>query len=267
MNLEKIGVVPRRTANPKEAQQFIEEEGSAILTGLGLSAEEACEAAYAIFGDKVLAVPEAACVYDGGEMDSRPPGHSNETQSRCHTDGFSYGDKYPDYILLLCAKHSEVGGESFLVDGYSLVEEMETDPDLKWMPDALSKVRIDQTEPGMQVSTNTIIKTGPNGRKMLLMADETYQRPREDSEDPDRDQQMIRGWRQTVDDLANKITKFKLYPGEASIIDNYRLFHGREAYEDIERLMWRVWIWTDDCSFGLPDGLLHSDSRYARRRE
>ncbi len=48
------------------------------------------------------------------------------------------------------------------------------------------------------------------------------------------------------------------------MIDNYRMFHGREPYADLDRLMWRVWIWTDE-SKGVPEGMLHSDSRYANQ--
>ena len=265
MDLEKVGVVPRRTADPEEALRFIREDGGAILTGLGLRAEDACQAACDVFGEKALAVPEAAKVFDGGEKADQPKGRSQTTQSRSHTDGFAYGDKYPDYVLLLCANQCAVGGESFLVDGYALLEEMEDDPEHSWLPEALNSVKVDQTEIGLQISTNTIVKTGPNGRKMLLMADEEYQRPREDSADPERDRQMIHAWRRIVDDVGNRIARFKLCPGEAFVIDNYRLFHGRDCYEDPNRSMWRVWIWTKDCSYGLPDGILHSDHRYAHR--
>lgn len=35
------------------------------------------------------------------------------------------------------------------------------------------------------------------------------------------------------------------------------MFHGRDPYQDEERLLWRVWIWTDGC-FALPEGELQS---------
>jgi hypothetical protein len=46
------------------------------------------------------------------------------------------------------------------------------------------------------------------------------------------------------------------------VIDNYRMMHGREGYADLDRQMWRVWVWTTSA-WGVPDGPLHSDSRYA----
>ena len=264
MRLDQVGVVPKRTADPQEALRLVKQAGAAILTGLGREAEDGRQAAMAVFGDKLLAVPPAAIVNEGGDKDRRPMGLTYETRSKCHSDGYAYGDKYPDYILLLCNKHSEEGGESFLVDGYKMLEVMAEDPEVGWIPQALNTVRINQTEAGMQPSTSTIVKTSPMGRKMLLMANEIDQRPRDDSTDPVRDQEMLVKWRETIYEATDHIPHFKLYPGEAYVVDNYRLFHGREAYTDIDRNMWRVWVWTEDSAFGLPDGLLHSDSRNAR---
>lgn len=264
MDLSRVGVVPERTADPQEALRLVQRDGAAILTGLGRDAEDGRQAAMAVFGDKVLAVPPAAIVNEGGDKDRRPDGLTNETRSKCHSDGYAYGDRYPDYVVLLCEKHSEEGGESFLVDGYAMLDEMATDADLRWIPEALSSVPINQTEAGMQTSTSTIVKMSPNGRKMLLMANEMDQRPHDDSIDPERDEEMMRKWRETIYEATDHIPRFKLYSGEAYIVDNYRLVHGREPYSDVDRSMWRVWIWTDDCAFGLPDGMLHSDSRNAR---
>ncbi len=264
MDLSSVGVVPKRTADPLEALSLVRSDGAAIFTGLGLDGEEGRKASYAVFGDDVLAVPSAARVFIGGEQDRIPEGHSNATRSHTHTDGYSYGEKYPDYILLLCARHCEAGGESFLVDGYALLDLIGDDPEYGWLPDALSTVQVNQTEPGMQLSMGTIVKMNPEGRKMLLMAGDQDQRPMDDSANPERDSEMIKTWRRLVESAADIIPRFKLLSGEAFIIDNYRLFHGRDPYEDMNRLMWRVWIWTRECAYGLPEGVLHSDSRYAR---
>jgi len=40
------------------------------------------------------------------------------------------------------------------------------------------------------------------------------------------------------------------------------MLHGRDAYTDLDRLLWRVWVWTS-ASLGVPDLPLHSDTRYA----
>ena len=46
------------------------------------------------------------------------------------------------------------------------------------------------------------------------------------------------------------------------MVDNYRMFHGRDPYTDADRMLWRVWVWTRDA-LGVPELELASDSRYA----
>jgi hypothetical protein len=53
-----------------------------------------------------------------------------------------------------------------------------------------------------------------------------------------------------------------LLPGQTLVVDNYRLLHGRDAYEDLQRMLWRIWVWTTD-SLGVPDLPLASDTRHA----
>jgi gamma-butyrobetaine dioxygenase len=264
VELHKVGAEPRRSADPEEAGRILDQDGVVILTGLGPEEEDAHQAAVAVFGDRLIHLPPGAEVQEaGGPLVRRPKGLTNEIRSECHTDGYAYGDKYPDFVLLLCSKHSEEGGESFLVDGYALLDQMAADPEFDWLPEALLSVPINQTEADMQPSLGTILTMSPKGRRMLLMANYQIQRPNEESADPARDKEMIEKWRANVWEATRQIPRFKLVAGEAYIIDNYRFFHGREAYSDQERLMWRLWIWTDECGFGLPSGDLHSDNRNA----
>jgi hypothetical protein len=50
--------------------------------------------------------------------------------------------------------------------------------------------------------------------------------------------------------------RFRVEAGEALLIDNYRMLHGREAFDNDarERKLWRVWCWTDESN-GLPQGM------------
>jgi gamma-butyrobetaine dioxygenase len=234
-----------------------------VLTGVAPGAEAARALAWNLFGDRVLAIPDAAIVRDGGEKDRRPNGLDNTVPSRPHTDGFAYGDRYPDHFLLSCDHHCAVGGQSFLLDGYAILDAIAADPAIAWVATALEQVAIDQTEEGMQPSISPIVQRAPSGRLMLR---NTYgESPAPDSADPERDAEMIRIWKDTIWEAASSITaaeRPRIVAGEAVIIDNYRMFHGREAFADVERLMWRVWVWTESGA-GVPDGLLHSDSRYA----
>ncbi len=255
-----FGIVPERTAEPNEVASLVRCHGAAILTGVGRSAEAAVELPGAIFGDAVLAVPPAAEVRDAGGQDRRYTGVSQHTRLRCHTDGFSYGDRYPDYFLLLCEDASPEGGESMLVDGDALFDWLAAEPTTAAFAARLQTVPVEQTEPGKRRSTAPLVGRSPSNRRMFRRFPE--QAPADDAVDPEADAAMIARWQQLIDDVSLFSPRFKLAPGEAVVIDNYRVFHGREPYADWCRKMWRVWIWTT-AGCGVPDGLLHSDSRYA----
>jgi hypothetical protein len=45
--------------------------------------------------------------------------------------------------------------------------------------------------------------------------------------------------------------RFLLHPGELLCLDNYRVFHGREPYAGSDRILHKLWAWTD-MAFGLP---------------
>ena len=54
------------------------------------------------------------------------------------------------------------------------------------------------------------------------------------------------------------VSRFMLESGEALVIDNYRVLHGRDGYTaegfESDRKIWRIWCWTDR-SKGLPEGV------------
>ena len=252
-------MTPKRTADPIAARAIVEADGAVIVTGLDTASVAGVDLAGAMFGDDLLSAPDPSEVRVGGDRDRRPATIDNTTALLPHTDGFAYGQRYPDYFLLLCAASSPVGGESFLVDGYAVVEQLEAGGDAHIVA-RLEAVAVDQTEPGMQRSIDPIIGRAPSGRKMLRLF--PFQRPAAESTEPDADAQMIALWRDTIMDASAAAPRFRLEPGEAVVIDNYRMMHAREAYADLDRQMWRVWIWTT-TSVGVPDGPLHSDSRYA----
>ncbi len=256
----------RRVADRSEALAVAAAEGAVIITGVAPGPEAARQLAHDVFGERALAIPESAMVREGGMMDRRPEGLDNTTRSKPHTDGYSYGDECPDYFLLACEHHSEVGGESLMLDGYAILDALAADPASAWISEALPTRVIDQTEPGKRTSLSTIVQTAPSGRRMLRRTADQFPLP--DSDDPERDAEMIRRWKEAIDQAADAVSgaeRPKLLAGEAVLVDNYRMFHGREAYEDLDRLMWRVWVWSDEAR-GVPEGMLHSDSRYADQR-
>jgi alpha-ketoglutarate-dependent taurine dioxygenase len=251
---------PMSTRDPAEARLLVERWGAAVLTGWGTSADDAVAAAHAIFGADVLQAPSPSEVRIGGDRDRRLPTIDNTTPLPPHTDGFAYGDRYPDYFLLSCAHASPAGGESFLVDGEAVLDELAARRGGRDLVERLQTVPIDQTEPEMQRSVSPIVGRTSSGRLMLRRF--PFQRAAEDSAEPIRDATMIDAWRDAIAAAGERAFRFKLEAGDIAVIDNYRMMHGREGYADLERQMWRVWIWTTSA-WGVPDGRLHSDSRYA----
>jgi alpha-ketoglutarate-dependent taurine dioxygenase len=255
------GVVPTRTSDPLEAARLVRAEGAAILTGVAGTGASAMAVARAVFAEHVRAVPEAAEVRAGGVMDLAVRRVSPEEALGVHTDGFSYGDDYPDYFLLLCARDSAVGGESFFVDGYRLLDALADTPEGAEVVERMVSVPVDQTEEGMHRSVSPLVGRTATGRRMVRRFPD--QRPAAGSTDPAADAELIATWDHLCRTAATHAPRFRLAPGEVAVIDNYRMLHGREPYQDHERLMWRVWVWTDEAH-GIPAGSLASDVRYAR---
>lgn len=265
-SLAAANVTPERTDDPDRVLDLVARDGVAIVSGVGPGAAAAVQLAHRVFADRASAVPEAALVREGGVMDRRPAGLDHSVRSNAHTDGYSYGDHYPDHFLLACDRHCPEGGESILLDGYALLDALAATPATSWVAEGLRTVVVDQTEEGKRTAVSTIVQTSPSGRTMLRRTID--QRPALLSADPARDAEMIATWKATIEaavDAVPAAQRTRLGAGEAVVIDNYRMLHGREPYTDLERTMWRVWVWTDTC-VGVPEGLLHSDSRYAGAR-
>jgi len=230
-------------------------DGAAILTGWGPSAEDAQAAAHAIFGSTVLAVPEPARVYEGGEGDRKPFGA--DVPLPLHTDGFAYGALACDHFLLSCVIDGDTGGESVLVDGYRMVDELAvTDPELHHF---VTEVAIDQTEPDMRPFVAPLVHARGSGRRVVRRP--SFILPAPDSTDPEHDTMLMHRWAAVTETARIGAQRFRLEPGDVACIDNDRVLHSRDPFTG-ERLMWRVWIWTTSGD-GTPSGMLHSDARYA----
>ena len=251
---------PLRSADPREVRAAVARDGVAVLTGRGDTADDAVETARALFGDSIRELPPPAEVRAGGVRDRAARGVDRTTPLEPHTDGFAYGDRYPDHFLLACARSSAEGGESFAVDGLAVLAELAAGPDGAALVERMATVPIEQTEPGMRGSVSPLVGRAPSGRTMLRRF--PFQAPAATSDDPEADAAMIGAWHAAVAAAGERAARFKLEAGDVVAFDNYRMLHGREPYADSERLMWRVWVWTDEA-LGVPDGRLHSDSRYA----
>lgn len=254
-----VGLVPERTNDPARARTLVGAHGAAILTGAGTGEEAALAVARAVFGDEIVALPPPAPIRPGPESEKRTADDGTR-RGYAHTDGYAYGDALPDHFLLLVDHQCPVGGANFLVDGWGLLETLAGHEATATLAADLARVAIDQTEPGMRPSVSPAVLTGPNGAPMVRR--HLDQRPRADSDRPLVDAAMIGAWHAAVEEAARRAPSFRVESGEAVIVDNRRMLHGRETYQDPNRSLWRVWVWTP-LSLAVPEGTLHSDRRYA----
>jgi len=248
----------RRVETTAAALEALREHGACVLAGCGGSREQAAELPKALFGERLRAAPEPAEV-SNRVLSGR--GILKDESFRAHTDGHAYGDLFPDYFLLLCSHACASGGGNFLVDGYAVLDGLAADPEQAWAPSALEARAVDQTS--RLPSITPVVLRAPCGRRALrcrLPGPPTAfaaQRVAADSDDPDRDAAMLRAYHEAVERAAAAAPRVFLRPGDALVVDNYRMFHGRDAYSDEGRLLWRVWVWTDGAR-GVPEGELCS---------
>jgi gamma-butyrobetaine dioxygenase len=224
-----------------------------------------------VLGSLAPVVPEPAPIKEnGGNADRNytglpgaEPGLVVPFQTG-HTDGFAYGDRYPDFIFLLCVQPAVSGGESFVVDTYRILDELAASPveEDRAFHRFLMTTPVEQTEPGYQTSLAPVIGLAAGARRMSRWT--PVQRP--DDTLPAEERERHAGWLARWRDLAHEASvaapRFVLQPGETICLDNYRMLHGRTGFDDVERTLWRIWAWTTEAP-AVPEGMLFSDSRFA----
>ena len=144
---------------------------------------------------------------------------------------------------------------------------------------AASKVAVNEQGSTDPAFISPIVRPAPGGRRIVTMATggqhpasatqkraAKAMRPSDDSrvstnnragwdeeEAYDRDQRMIDGYKDAVFSATAHAPRFKVQPGEAIIVDNYKLWHIREGFTSLERKSWRVWMWKEGDCYGVAD--------------
>jgi hypothetical protein len=265
------GLLPRRVASPGAAYDAVRRDGAVILTGCGCERADARAIAARVLATLDPVIPDPAPIKEGGGNADRSyaglpgaePGLLVPFQTG-HTDGFAYGDRYPDFIFLLCVRPALAGGESFVVDTYRLLDGLATSAsgEDRAFHQFLLTTPVEQTEPGFQTSLAPVVGMNATGRRMSRWT--PVQRP--DGALAESERTRHAGWLARWRDMAYAASlaapRFVLQPGEAICLDNYRMLHGRTGFDDTERTLWRIWAWTNEAP-AVPDGMLFSDSRFA----
>ena len=287
------GWVAVRTSDPREALEALRRDGGCIFRvapeaeAVKLSMYEqrelAADVPRMVFGDS-LATRKLPARLAGGGWDGREwrgwrgcasvdRGH---IPNKPHMDRGPYG-LYSDYFCMVCFEsptkgdYVGVGGDggSLLLDGYDIVDAL---------PERDEMFTVATQNPGYeqkQIWRSPMCQWTTRGRLLLREPVDGHTdngvappNPRRDAgrgrlnrdlEEPvpgehwDTGRAMINHFREAVVKADLYAPRYVVGPGEALLIDNYRMLHGRDPFVG-GRIMWRVMCWTDERMYEkLPD--------------
>lgn len=262
-------VVPPEVVTTYEAALSAMRERGACIMRTGTTDREelhslVCRLPQLLLGKHLVAAGKAVEVTANSQQ---PNGIEAAEAFVPHTDGHAYGDHYPDVFLLCCEQPAAQGGSNYVVDGYALIERLQADEDYAWVAQALAEIPVDQSSRVTCVSP--VVQRTAAGRLMLRArlngpprgAVRMVQRPVADAPPAERAraEAMLREYHARIAAASADAPRFVLRSGDVLVVDNYRMFHGRDPFADeegSERRMWRLWCWSDGCK-GVPpyDGL------------
>ncbi|HEX6958636.1 MAG TPA: trimethyllysine dioxygenase [Ferrovibrio sp.] len=155
-----------------------------------------------------------------------------------HTDG-TYSFDAPGYQMFHCLAFDGTGGESLLVDGFRVAEDLRAAaPDLYRVLTEIDVPGqyIDQARGIHLVARLPILRLDRSGRLVQIRYNNHDRAPF--LLDADRMAAFYRGlaaFNERLNDPAYQLRK-RLEPGEMLIFDNWRALHGRAAYQGFRRL-------------------------------
>ncbi|MEO5974789.1 MAG: gamma-butyrobetaine dioxygenase [Ilumatobacteraceae bacterium] len=170
---------------------------------------------------------------------------------QAHTDN-PYRDPIPTLQLLACLENSVLGGESSVVDGFAIAEHLQQND--QWAFDILARHPVRFTYEGSDEVSLTakrpIFELGPDGELLAVRYNNRSAAPFVDISFDEMEEfyRAYRKFAECMDDPSFSV-RFKLAPGEAFIVDNTRVLHGRTAYHGSGKR------WLQGC-YADKDGLL-----------
>lgn len=148
-----------------------------------------------------------------------------------HTDN-PYRDPIPGYIWLHCLNNAASGGDNMLVDGYQAAERLrDVDPQaFECLTHVTPGFRYHDTTTRLE-SEGPLIELDSQGRvKRVRFSNRTERVPLLDSATLRRYYAARQAFYQLI--TSDELTlHLKLAPGQMLIMDNYRLMHGRSAFQ------------------------------------
>ncbi len=233
--VEGVDFVPERLPRTETsaARQLLERDGAVILTGWPVEPDSVVNAAAAMLGTRLRELERV-----------RQRTTNNSDALTLHRDGahvvVDIHDRLvrlriadPDYALILCTAPAPAGGESFVVDGYRLIDRLrEGAPELY---EFITTVDIDVT------SRNTLpdvyrvprvcrmVEWTRGGRMIVQVAEGAQPAPRETQWD--EHERLIATYADVITTVAAQVRgDTTLAAGEILVLDNYRCLHGVRAH-------------------------------------
>ena len=249
------GVTPARTNDAGEISGLLAMDGVAVLETDGDFSDEALlDRIRALLGPSLRALRQPIKVRAGSgphpqlDWSTRTVHIDNARRQGLHADGYGrYGAAYPDYVFLLCERAAEVGGASFVVDCVRLVDDLRSDPSNRELTHFLWHEPIEQCSPEGVLWRAPVARVSVGGRRSVICNDKQH------ISDATADQERLLGeWKRLIAQAEEAAPRFLLGRSDLLCLDNYRVAHGRDPYEGEERLLHRVWTWTE-AAFGVPD--------------
>ena len=155
---------------------------------------------------------------------------------RPHTDG-TYSHDAPGLQLLLCKYYEARGGESIMVDGLRIANDLKADdPELF---DALTRIEVTGLYKGDGVELRAhrpIIRLDRHG-EIEQISFNNYDR--DTIRLNDRDMHLLYKGIRALDSRFNDSQyqwRYCLKPGEMLVFDNWRILHGRAAFSGVRRM-------------------------------
>ena len=150
---------------------------------------------------------------------------------RPHTDS-TYSLDAPGLQILLCVDYDAVGGESVMVDGFRVAKQLlEDDPKLYSVVSKIEVTGIYKGD-GSNLQASRPILRHDSGERLVQVTFNNYDRATTRLAEPQMTQ-LYSGIRY-LDRFFNNPDfqwRHQLKPGEMLIFDNWRLLHGRGAFE------------------------------------
>ena len=257
---------PTRTKDPTEALQLLQRSGQCVfVTGAAPDLDAEGMRAYGetlpplIFGDSLdrFKLPER--IAGGGWTGERWRGYRVKGPDRGHLPNAPHmdgGEMKSDYFMMFCAEVPEQRGESFLLDGYAILNSLPPRTQKAFFSVPTQNVKGSgsnavhppgsggdkwRSVPAKHTAAGRLFLRGPNGGHSTNKPD--IDEPCGDEQQQAAGREMVQIWRDTVIAAEPWASRFRVHRGEALLIDNYRMLHARDTFIG-RRLMYRIHCWT-----------------------